>query len=63
MDPSLQELIGTRIRLRGHTFDDFEIGMVFDHHWGRTIETADNLQFSLATLQCNPSFLRGSANG
>ena len=28
--------------------------MVFDHHWGRTIEQSDNILFSLTTLQLNP---------
>ena len=44
------------IRLRGHSFDDFAIDMVFDHHWGRTIEQSDNILFSLTTLQFNPLF-------
>jgi itaconyl-CoA hydratase len=44
------------IRLRGSSFDDFAVGTVFDHHWGRTIEQSDNILFSLTTLQFNPLF-------
>lgn len=44
------------IRLRGNSFDDFAVGTVFDHHWGRTIEQSDNILFSLTTLQFNPLF-------
>lgn len=44
------------IRKRGHSFDDFTVGQIFDHHWGRTIEQSDNNLFSLTTLQFNPLF-------
>lgn len=44
------------IRLRGNSFDDFMVGAVFQHHWGRTIEQSDNILFSLTTLQFNPLF-------
>jgi itaconyl-CoA hydratase len=44
------------LRPRGNSYDDFTVGSVFDHHWGRTIEQSDNLLFSLTTLQFNPSY-------
>ena len=54
------------IRLRGHSYDDFAVGAVFDHHWGRTIEQSDNTLFSLTTLQFNPLYFNreyAKANG
>ena len=53
-------------RVRGNSFDDFTVGTVFDHHWGRTIEQSDNNLFSLTTLQLNPLFFNreyAKANG
>lgn len=44
------------IRLRGNSFDDFGLGTVYDHHWGRTLDQSDNILFSLTTLQFNPLF-------
>lgn len=48
----------TRARLvpKGHTFDDFTPGRVFDHHWGRTITEAESVQFSTLTLHFNPYY-------
>jgi len=51
-----EEILGAPIRQRGRTFDDFEIGATYDHHWGRTIGSADNILFSTSTLQINPIF-------
>ena len=31
---------------RGHYFEDFEVGRVFKHHWGRTINEGDNSLFT-----------------
>ncbi len=41
---------------RGHQFEDFIEGQVFEHHWGRTITDADNTWFSTQTLSFNPMY-------
>jgi len=41
---------------RGNKFEDFAIGRVFRHHWGRTLTVADNVQFSILTLHYNPLY-------
>jgi itaconyl-CoA hydratase len=43
-------------RSRGHAFEDFEVGRVFEHHWGRTITEGDAVLFSTATLAYNPLY-------
>jgi itaconyl-CoA hydratase len=30
---------------RGNRFEDFAVGRVFRHHWGRTLTTGDNTIF------------------
>ena len=42
---------------KGHSFEDFEVGQVFDHHWGRTITAGDNALFSTAMCNWNPMHL------
>lgn len=56
MEYSVAELKVFPLRSRGNLFDDFVIGSVFEHHWGRTIEQSDNSIFSLTTLQLNPLY-------
>lgn len=56
MGESRSQIADFPIRLRGNAFDDFTVGAVFEHHWGRTIEQSDNILFSLTTLQFNPLF-------
>jgi acyl dehydratase len=41
---------------RGHYFEDFEVGHVFKHHWGRTITDGDNSLFSSVTMNFNPIY-------
>lgn len=41
---------------KGHVFEDFEVGRVFEHHWGRTITEADNVLFTTLTLSYNPLY-------
>jgi len=41
---------------RGHYFEDFEIGHLFKHHWGRTISDGDNSFFSSVTMNFNPAY-------
>ena len=40
--------------LRGRFFDDFVVGDVYEHWPGRTITDADNIQFSLLTMNRHP---------
>lgn len=42
---------------KGRRFEDFEVGQVFEHHWGRTISEHDALLFSTLTLAFNPLYL------
>ena len=44
------------LRHKGHLFEDFEPGQVFEHHWGRTINQGDNSLFSTLTLHFNPLY-------
>lgn len=41
---------------KGHSFEQFETGQVFEHHWGRTLSEADNTLFTTATLAYNPIY-------
>ena len=41
---------------RGHYFEDFELGQVFEHHWGRTISHGDNSLFTSVTMNFNPAY-------
>ncbi|MEG9863011.1 MAG: MaoC family dehydratase [Parvularculales bacterium] len=50
----------------GNKYEDFEIGQVFDHHWGRTLNSGDNAQFTYLTLHFNPNYFNAEyakANG
>jgi len=46
---------------RGHCFEDFAVGQVWVHHWGRTLTTADNVAFSTATAAWHPLYLNVEA--
>ena len=52
-DPDLQAF---EPRPKGHSFEQFEVGQVFEHHWGRTLTDADNALFTTATLAYNPLY-------
>ena len=41
---------------KGHAFEDFEVGQVFAHHWGRTLNAGDNSLFSTVTMFFNPLY-------
>lgn len=41
---------------KGNQFEDFQLGQVFHHHWGRTINEGDNSLFSSLTLSYNPLY-------
>src|SRR6187402_2223528 len=38
----------------GRVFEDFEVGDVFEHPLGRTVTQADNIWFTLLTVNTNP---------
>jgi acyl dehydratase len=42
---------------RGHRFEDFTVGQVFVHHWGRTLTAGDNALFCTATCHWVPMYL------
>lgn len=48
--------VRARKRPKGHRYEDFELGQVFQHHWGRTINEGDNSLFSTLTLSYNPLY-------
>jgi acyl dehydratase len=50
------ELSAARTWPKGHTYDDFTEGRVFEHHWGRTITESDNTLFTTLTLAYNPLY-------
>lgn len=41
---------------KGNLFEDFTIGQVFPHHWGRTLNPSDNALFTTLTLSYNPLY-------
>jgi acyl dehydratase len=43
-------------RRKGHFYEEFAPGQVFDHHWGRTINEGDNSLFTTLTLGYNPLY-------
>ena len=45
-----------QLRKKGYTFAAFEIGCVFEHHWGRTLNEGDNSLFTTLTLHFNPLY-------
>jgi acyl dehydratase len=42
--------------VKGHAFEDFTVGQVFEHHWGRTLNAGDNSLFSTVTMFFNPLY-------
>jgi len=45
-----------RLLTKGNVFEDFVVGRVFEHHWGRTLTQAENALFSTLTLHFNPHY-------
>src|SRR5258708_13655289 len=41
---------------KGNHYEDFELGHVYHHHWGRTLNDGDNSLFSTLTLSFNPMY-------
>lgn len=53
----MSESTGRPVRRRkGHQFEEFSLGQVFEHHWGRTINEGDNSLFTTLTLSYNPLY-------
>ncbi|MFH1349811.1 MAG: MaoC family dehydratase [Pseudomonadota bacterium] len=40
----------------GNVYNDFQVGQVFRHHWGRTIVESDNILFTTLTMTHNPLY-------
>jgi itaconyl-CoA hydratase len=45
------------LMVKGRRYEDFAVGQVFVHHWGRTLTDGDNALFSTATCNWNPMHL------
>lgn len=62
-----EELVARAVkRPKGNQFEDFTVGEVFEHHWGRTLNEGDNSLFSTLTLSFNPHYFNAEyakANG
>jgi itaconyl-CoA hydratase len=41
---------------KGNHYEDFKLGHVYHHHWGRTLNEGDNSLFSTLTLSFNPLY-------
>jgi len=41
---------------KGNHYEDFTLGHVYHHHWGRTLNDGDNSLFSTLTLSFNPLY-------
>jgi acyl dehydratase len=50
---SLTPALTIREGWRGRYFEDFEVGDVYQHPWGRTITATDNAWFTLLTMNTN----------
>ena len=48
-----------RLLATGRRFEDFQVGEVFEHHWGRTITESDNVAFATLTLSFTPLYFNG----
>lgn len=45
-----------QLRRKGRYFEEFTLGDVFTHHWGRTLNAGDNSLFTTLTLHFNPLY-------
>jgi acyl dehydratase len=53
--PGTREIAPGRYRIEmGRTYDDFTVGDVYEHRPGRTITDADNVWFTLLTMNQHP---------
>lgn len=56
MNMTPEELKTFPVAGKGHYYEDFEPGRVFEHHWGRTVLAAENTMFSCLMLHFNPIY-------
>jgi acyl dehydratase len=49
------------LEAKGHAFEDFEVGGVFPHHWGRTLTESDATLFATVTLSYSPLYTNREA--
>ncbi|WP_328810508.1 MaoC family dehydratase [Rhodococcus sp. NBC_00294] len=56
-DRTLPDLDTFPVVSRGNKYEDFAPGQTMDHHWGRTVTSADNVSFSTATCAWLPLHL------
>lgn len=55
MRETVQEISPGRFReVQGRYFEDFEVGHIYEHRPGRTITDADNVWFTLLTMNTHP---------
>ncbi|WP_157370452.1 MaoC family dehydratase [Vulgatibacter incomptus] len=47
---------GRRVVSYGRFYEDFEVGSVLDHHWGRTITQAEGQLFATWTMNASPLY-------
>jgi acyl dehydratase len=45
-----------RVVERGRHLEDFEVGAVYKHHWGRTLTEAEAVTFAADTMNFNPIY-------
>jgi acyl dehydratase len=53
----MTDLSSFPVRRRGNTFEAFEPGRVFEHHWGKTVTAGDASLFASITHAYNPLYL------
>jgi itaconyl-CoA hydratase len=53
----MTDLSSFPVRRRGNTFEAFEPGRVFEHHWGKTVTAGDSSLFASITHAYNPLYL------
>ena len=56
-DPDFSEF---KLWKRGNQFEHFELGQVFQHHWGRTINAGDASLFSSVALRYCPLYVNAA---
>jgi hypothetical protein len=45
-DPDFREFT---LVAKGHQFEDFSVGQIFEHHWGRTLNAGDGSRCVLSS--------------
>ncbi|HEY5477462.1 MAG TPA: MaoC family dehydratase [Tepidiformaceae bacterium] len=54
------DLLAARVWEKGRYYEDFTVGDVYDHHWGRTLNAGDNSSFCTATAAWLPLYLNAA---